>query len=122
MRSTQADIVNDMARNRAAALKTTTWLRALALFGAFVVTALPCRALQVSPTYQIFHGKPGQQVKGSMTLTNNEDNIVAITPSVKEWFQLTENQRFTVDTWLKLDDTADFELKPGESKVITYRM
>jgi hypothetical protein len=79
-------------------------------------------ALQVSPTYQQFMAKPGSKTQGQMTVTNNENEVVTLTPTVKEWFLLNENAQYTVDKWLKLDDEREFKLKPGESKVISYSM
>jgi hypothetical protein len=102
--------------------KTTQWLRPFVLFMGGMAILLPCRALQVSPTYQTFEARPGQSVKGSMTLTNNELDSVTLTPAVKEWFRLTENENFPVEKWMKLDDSREFTLAAGESKTISYRM
>lgn len=100
----------------------TSRCRPFVIFAALLATAWPCGALQVSPTYQVFEGKAGKAVNGSMTVTNNETDPITITPTVKEWFKFGANEAFAVDDWLRLDSTRPFDLKAGESHVVKYRM
>jgi len=92
------------------------------VFIAGLTLSLPAAAMQVSPTYQLFQLKAGESIEGQMTLTNNEAEEVTIKPSVKDWFLLNINGEFKAESWLKLNDTDEFTLKPGDSKLITYKI
>ena len=89
---------------------------------ATLLVSIPAAALQVSPTYQLFQLKPGDTMTGQMTLTNNEGETITLRPSVKDWYLLNVNADHKVNTWLHLDDTKEFTLKPGESRLITYKI
>ena len=89
---------------------------------AALMVSIPAAALQVSPTYQLFQLKPGDTMDGQMTVTNNEGDVITLRPSVKDWYLLNLNAEHKAGTWLHLSDTKEFMLKPGESRLITYKI
>src|SRR6185503_12517215 len=76
-------------------------------------------ALQITPTYQIFTVKAGEETTGELTLTNTEDADVTVNPELKEWFTLPANKDFKVEDWLKVMEPP-FTFKPGESRKIRF--
>ena len=80
-------------------------------------------AIHVSPGYQIVVLKPGKKSKIEVTLTNNEEEDLAIEGGSKDWFVLPENEKFSAADWLTInDEDARFDLKVGETRKVTYRV
>lgn len=77
------------------------------------------RAIQVSPSYQIFDVKPGESVNGECQVINNEDAVVTVKVHSKDWFVLPENKEFSAVNWL-LVDQPEFQLQKGESRAVPF--
>lgn len=76
-------------------------------------------SLSVTPTYQMFQLKAGNRTVGQLTITNDDDTDLKVTPSVLDFYTIKPNEKFKTTDWLKMDRTP-FELKKGESKTINF--
>lgn len=47
--------------------------------------------------------------------------MMTVIPITKDWFVLPENKQFKIDDWLTMKEPK-FELKPGESKRVKFRI
>ncbi len=76
-------------------------------------------ALAAQPSYQMFTLKPGDRTTATVTLSNDEDIDLNITPTVKDWFTTQANKKIKTADWLKMD-MKPFVLKKGEHKTIKF--
>jgi hypothetical protein len=80
-------------------------------------------SLSVSPGRTEIRLSPSQKAAGQLMLLNEEQVPVHVALSTKDWFVLNANQakKLTVDSWLKLQGSKEFDLKPGEQRQVKFR-
>jgi hypothetical protein len=81
-------------------------------------------ALSVNPPRTELRLAPGKTAQGQIHLTNDSGVVQHMELSTKDWFVTPDNRakKLTVDQWLELVGKRVFELKPGESRDVGYRV
>jgi hypothetical protein len=77
------------------------------------------QAVGVNPPRQEFVLGLGEKAQGHVTVSNETQDSLEVTPSEKTWFLLPENAPLGVEEWLSFDQEP-FVLKPDEKREIPF--